>query len=466
MLALVVRVQADPDEKFAGHAAADPSDDGAMSPGTAAKEPDLHAGQDLRSLVDQETRRRSRRRVIGWSIAGLVIAALGTTIYVTWPEPPQPDELYRLGEVQRATLVRRTSATGHLEARSSVDVGAKISGTIAEVLVDEGDVVKRDQVLARFEDEKLDAQSDQARASVKAAKASLKQAKIDRKQAARDLARVQTLAAKGVESPANVEKAQTALDELDARIGTLEAQVSLQSSSRDLADMTLRDAAIVAPIDGVILTREVDPGQTVAATFQTPVLFTVAEDLARMRVVADVDEADIAKVAVGQAATFTVDAFPQREFDAKVVQVRNAAQVVTGVVTYEVLLDVENAEGQLRPGMTTTVKITTAEATDVLCVPNGALRFTPPRASLGEGAGEGVAANGGGVSGNGGPSGSGGVKPSTPTIWVLDGTTPKPVEVETGISDGRRTEVSGAGLDEGARVLVDLTTLGREVFAP
>jgi HlyD family secretion protein len=389
----------------------------------------------------------------------VLIAALGITIYATWPEPPTPEELYRLGEVQRATLVRRTSATGHLEARSSVDVGAKISGTIAEVLVDEGDVVKQGQVLARFEDEKLDAQSDQARASVKAARASLKQAKIDRKQAARDLARIQTLAAKGVESPASVEKAQTALDELDARITTLEAQVSLQSSSRALADMTLRDAAIVSPIDGVILTRDVDPGQTVAATFQTPVLFVVAEDLARLRVVADVDEADIAKVAVGQPATFTVDAFPQREFDATVVQVRNAAQVVTGVVTYEVLLDVENTDGQLRPGMTTTAKITTAEAKDVLCVPNGALRFTPPKASLGEGAAP--AGNG-----NGNGSGNGAANSATPTVWVLDGTRPKPVEVKTGISDGRRTEVSGEGLGEGAKVLVDLTTLGREVFAP
>jgi HlyD family secretion protein len=292
---------------------------------------------------------------------------------------------------------------------------------------------------------------------VKSAKASLKQAKVDRKQAARDLARIQTLAAKGVESPASVEKAQSALDQLDARISNLEAQVSLQSSSRALADMTLRDAAIVSPIDGVILTREVDPGQTVAATFQTPVLFVVAEDLARMRVVADVDEADIAKVAVGQPATFTVDAFPQREFDATVVQVRNAAQVVTGVVTYEVLLDVENTDGQLRPGMTTTVKITTAEATDVLCVPNGALRFTPPKASLGEGAAP---------AGNGDGNGNGATKSAIPTVWVLDGTRPKSVEVKTGISDGRSTEVSGEGLSEGAKVLVDLTTLGREVFAP
>jgi len=252
------------------------------------------------------------------------------------------------------------------------------------------------------------------------------------------------------------------LDELDETIATLSAQVSLQRSSRALADMTLRDAAIVSPIDGVILTRDVDPGQTVAATFQTPVLFTVAEDLARLRVVADVDEADVAKVEVDQAATFTVDALPRHDFGATVVQVRNAARIVSGVVTYEVLLDADNVGGQLRPGMTTTVKITTAEAKDVICVPNGALRFTPPLSSLDEE----TRAEGDGARRDRLEDASSRTIVETPTIWVLRGGKPAPIAVTTGISDGRCTEVTGEGLMKGAPVIVDLTARGREVFSP
>jgi len=210
-----------------------------------------------------------------------------------------------------------------------------------------------------------------------------------------------------------------------------QAQVTVARAALEADRTTLSKAVIRAPIDGVVISRDVEPGQTVAASFQTPVLFVLAEDLSKMELHVDIDEADVGAVKAGQSATFTVDAYPERRFSAKLVSIHNAARTVQGVVSYEGVLTVDNSAMLLRPGMTATAEITTATRRDALLVPNSALRFTPPGHAAGPGE-------------NGA------------RVWVLRGGRPEPVTVRTGLSDGRDTVIVEGAVHPGDRAIVDI----------
>jgi HlyD family secretion protein len=390
----------------------------------------------LREVIDHEQRARRRRIAIRIAIAAVVCVAIAAAVVLLRPRPLPLAGRFRTDTVGRGPVLREVSATGRVEARTTVQVGAQISGRLASVDVDFNDAVTRGQVLARFDTESLDAQVAQSRASVKAAQAALEQAKVEHARAKRQLTRSQGLFDHSIESAEVLENLRSTAATADAAIKSAAAQLELQRANARIVETSHRYAEVTSPIDGVVISRNVEAGQTVAAAFQTPVLFTIAEDLVAMRVVAAIDEADMGEVEPGERASFTVDAFPQRTFDAVVTEVRSAAKVVQNVVTYEAVLDVENPERLLRPGMTASVKVRTAAVEDALHVPNAALRFTPPEQQA-----------------------------AKQTVWVLRDDALVAVRVIPGISNGMNTQIDDDGaLQSGDLVLVDLTPAGRTAY--
>jgi len=406
----------------------------AAASATPAPAPASHPA--LREVIDHEQRSRRRRIAIRIAIAVVACVGIAAAIYLLRPRPLPLADRFRSDIVARGPVIREVSATGRVEARTTVQVGAQISGRLASVEVDFNDAVTRGQLLARFDTESLDAQVEQSRASVKAAQAALEQAKVERTRAKRQLERSQRLFDRGIEPAEILENLRSTEKTAAAAIKSASAQLELQRANARIAATSHRYAEVTSPIDGVVISRNVEAGQTVAAAFQTPVLFTIAEDLVAMRVVAAIDEADMGEVEPGERASFTVDAFPQRTFEAVVTELRSAAKVVQNVVTYEAVLDVENPERLLRPGMTASVKVRTAAAQDTLHVPNAALRFTPPQE-----------------------------QPAKHTVWLLRDDALVAVRVVPGISDGMNTQIDDDGaLQAGDVVLVDLTPAGRTAY--
>lgn len=407
---------------------------------TATSTPAPHPApaHDLAALIAAESVRHRRRRLALWLGVPLLLAALVTAGVLLRPHPPSPAERFRSAPLGRGPVIRQVSPTGRLEARVTVEVGAELSGRITEVLVDYNATVTKGQILARLDPAALSAQVEQSTASRHAAATALKEARLDVADAERRLAREEQLAAAGADSQENLENARSAVKMARAHVEAAAAQVELQRASARLAKTNLDHTVIRSPIDGVVISRDIDVGQTVAATLQAPVLFTLAEDLRKMRLIAAIDEADIGQVEPGQRATFTVDAFPGATFQAAVTEVRRAPKLTQNVVTYETVLDVDNPDGRLKPGMTASVKIDTAAVADALHAPNAALRFTPPA--------EASAAA---------PTSAG------PAVWTLDGERPQRHPVTAGISDGRLTVISGEGLVSGQEVLIGLTPAGR-----
>jgi len=399
-------------------------------------------GHDLAALIAEESVHHRRRRILWWLGLTLLLGALVTAGVLLRPKPPPLVERFRSGALSRGAVIRQVSPTGRLEARVTVEVGAEISGRITEILVDYNATVTKGQVLARLNPASLTAQVEQSAASRRAAATALKEAKIDLADARRRLARIAKLAASGVESQENLENANSAVSMARARVDAAAAQVELQRAGSRLAKTNLDHTVIRSPIDGVVISRNVSVGQTVAAALQAPVLFLLAEDLRKMRLIAAIDEADIGQVEAGQPATFTVDAFPDETFQARITEVRRGHKLTQNVVTYETVLEVDNPDRRLMPGMTASVKIDTARVDDALQAPNAALRFTPPAEVGAEAA----------------PTGAG------PAVWVLDGEAPRRRPVTVGISDGRLTVIEGEGLASGQEVLIGLTPEGREHY--
>jgi HlyD family secretion protein len=391
----------------------------------------------LAELVEREASRRRRRWL--WRTAWLVLAvALVSAAWSVWRPRPLPIEArFRMQPVSQGDLVLEVRASGNVEAVTTVQVGAQTSGRIATVEADYNDRVAAGQVLARFDLSALQAQVAQTQANLAASRASLEQAKTDSEKSQRDLVRSEQLWTQKVLSDADHDTAVNTARIAEQRVTVAEAQLAAQDAAYTAARTNLDYAVIRSPIDGVVITRNVDPGQTVASGFQTPVLFQVAADLRKMRVVVPIGEADIGPVAVGQHATFTVDAHPGRVFEALVTKVRNSPVIVQDVVTYGGELEVANPDLALKPGMTASVRIRTASAKGALSVPNPALRFTPP----------------------------GQKNPGGPGVWVLEGGVFRHIPVRTGISDGESTEIAPGALGAGEKVLVDLTSEGRRVYA-
>lgn len=372
---------------------------------------------------------------------------------------------YQTETLHNGDLRVTVSATGQLAPVNEVEVGSELSGTVQEVFVDYNDPVEKGQLLARLDVAKLQDQIVKAKASLASAQAKVKQAEATVKESRANLKRlrqVSKLSGGKVPAPTELETAEATLeravaDKSSADAAVEEARATLRSNQTDLTK-----ASILSPINGVVLERSIDPGQTVAASLEAPVLFNLAEDLTKMELQVDVDEADVGQVRDGQAATFTVDAFPERRYPAQISQVRFGAETVNNVVTYKTILKVANDDLSLRPGMTATAEIVTAESHDVLLVPNAALRFTPAK-STDESAGQ-------------SRSLLSSLLPRPPreprkkqvqttprgdgdrTLWVLEDGQPVAVSVTAGETDGRLTEVSGSGVQAGMSVITGLAS--------
>ncbi|NUS38272.1 MAG: efflux RND transporter periplasmic adaptor subunit, partial [Lysobacter sp.] len=285
---------------------------------------------------------------------------------------------WRTAPVQRGDIRVAISATGTLSAISTVEVGSQISGQVTQVLADFNDHVRKGQVLARIDPSTYQAQIAQGNAAANGARATLASAQATLRNAEIDYTRKASLGQQQLVARGDVDAARAARDQARAQANAAQAQIGQQVASTDTARLNLQRTVIRSPVDGVVLTRTIEPGQTVAASLQAPVLFQIAEDLAQMQILLAVDEADIGQVQRGQAVNFTVDAFPDRQYHGVVQQVRLSSTNTSNVITYPVVVAVRNDDQTLLPGMTANAEIEVSLHRDVLEVPNAALRFHPP----------------------------------------------------------------------------------------
>ena len=307
----------------------------------------------------------------------LILALIGIPCVIYGLIDKKNEPGYRTVKLERGDIASTILATGTLNPVILVQVGSQISGNIKGLYADFNSVVKKNQVIARIDSMLLKAEVEKARANYKAALANVEKAKVIVTDTRRTLNRYKALVKENLVSQSDVDTAQTNYDSAVAQIEVVRAQVDQTRSTLDFSRTRLDYAIIRSPVDGIVLSRNVDVGQTVAASFQAPTLFTIARDLTEMQVNTSVDEADIGLVKSGQKVTFTVDAYPSEMFKGRVSQIRNAPQVVQNVVTYDVIIEVENLELKLKPGMTANVSIVVAEKRNVLSIPNAALRFRP-----------------------------------------------------------------------------------------
>lgn len=373
-------------------------------------------------------RRRVRRR---WGlVAGAAVAVVAVS--AVWCLAGTSPPTFETGTVVVDELVVTVEATGTLEAAESVQVGSEVSGRLVEVSVDYNDLVVAGQVLARIDPQQLEASADQARAQLLAAEAAMAEAAATTGEADAAEARAEREAKKGLLSVQELESRRASAARGRAAVRSAAANAIVARANVHAAEDQLAKAVVVSPIDGVVLDRHVSVGQTVTAGFETPVLFDLARDLSQMRLVVDIDEADVARVHEGQEATFTVDALPGQALPSWVQQVRYAPKTTDGVVTYEAVLTVDNADRSLRPGMTATADIVVAERPDAVLVPSEALLFDPDGSEPVDG----------------------------PHVWSVDEGEPRPLPVEVGLSDGEWTEVLSE-LEPGTVVLVGTAQEGR-----
>ena len=397
------------------------------------------AAISIESRLELTPGARRRRRFVRWSIWLVVLAAVvaGAAAAARSMRAPAPVQ-YQTEPVQRGPLTVTVTATGDVQSLTEVKVGTEISGIVETVNVDFNSRVTRGQVLAKVNTDKLEAQAQQLKAALESARADVANAEAAVEDTRRTFERSQALFERMLVSRSDRDAAEAAFKKAEASRLSAVARVGQAEANLSALETDLKKAYIRSPIDGIVLDRQIDPGQTVAASFQTPVLFTLSEDLTRMKLSVNVDEADIGKVHVGQSATFRVDAYPNQSFASRVAEIRSTPKTSNGVVTYETILSVDNKARLLQPGMTATADIVVTTIPDTLLVSNAALRFTPPAASQP-------------ASGRGGflllPPPPGARRAPTPAkgqprIWILEGNNPTPIDVETGPSDGKVTAIT------------------------
>lgn len=417
---------------------------------------------DIRQTLGLDKQAPAHKKARVW------VAIVMTTLFIAgivmvFYSNGDPSLQYKTAKVQRGNLIVTVTATGELEPVNQVEVGTEVSGTIETVAVDYNDRVKAGQVLARLDTDKLEAQVLKSKAALESAQANLLEAQANVFEAQNELKRlkhVRELSGGKVPSQHDMDAAQAALKRARAEEAGARAQIAEAKATLRVDQTNLAKAVIRSPIDGIVLERKVEPGQTVAASLQTPIMFTLAEDLTQMELHVDVDEADVGQVKEGQKATFTVDAYPDRSFPAQITDVRYAPQTVEGVVTYETLLSADNSDMSLRPGMTATADITVKAVEDALLVPNAALRFTPPAPK------EKTPKPGGSLVGR--------LLPRRPRrspsqrqpnrlanssrqrVWMLRDGTPVAIPVTLGATDGSMTQVLTGDITPGLSLLVDV----------
>lgn len=455
-----------------------------------------------------------RKRILTWILTLSAIAAAVAGLVWTLRKPSEPEIRYETAAVERGRLVSSVTASGTLSALVTVQVGSQVSGRIEKLFADFNSTVKKGDVIAKIEPQSLDAEVRKARANLVAASGNLARVKAEAALAERQLTRTRGLQAEGLASQSDLDTAEAGAIAAKAQVEAQKGTVEQSRAALHQAEINLAYTTIKSPIDGVVISRSVDVGQTVAASLSAPTLFTIAEDLRKMQVDTFVAEADVGKLRPGMTARFTVDAFPGRRFHGTVREIRNAPQTVQNVVTYDAVIDVGNPELALKPGMTANVSVVVAEKDEVLKVPNAALRFRPgpelaPSASAegGPGRGEG---RGRGRGGRGAPAGApagspdvapaaassaaappssaspaasgaapgaapgeaageaageapgeaidegreGGGRQEWRTVWVMRDGHPQSARVRTGITDGTNTEVVQGELQPGDAVVI------------
>ena len=448
----------------------------------------LQSNEDLAEIVRSGASRPIRK----WLFIALVLAISGGGIWF-WLNrnkgvSEEPEYLTELAKMGRISLI--VSAAGNLAPTNQVIIGSELSGTINEVYVDTNDMVKKNQPLAKLDTTKIIQQTERSRAALLAAKARVNQAQATLTESRASLARQEELLdISGGKTPsratmdtsrATVARAQADLESTQAAVAGAEADV--KSFERDM-----QKATIISPVDGIVLSRTIEVGQTVAASFTAPTLFTIAEDLKKMELIIAVSESDIGRVVTGQTATFSVDAWPDRSYTAKVKKVAfgsannqnagngngngnnaNAGAASSGVVNYTTELDVANEDLSLRPGMTATVDIAIVDKPDILVVPNVALRFDPAYAAAVGKPDEKdrtlvqSLTPGGGRSWRGTPVPKAGSRSAEPHVWILRDGKPAEVKVDLGITDGHMTEITGSKMTVGTPVIVSIKPVKAE----
>jgi HlyD family secretion protein len=373
---------------------------------------------------------------------------------------------YETAPVERAAMTAKVSASGTLSALVTVQVGSQVSGRLLTIQADFNDRVKKGQVLATIDAQIFRATVEMARANKAAAEGNLVKARVQELDAQRQYQRTQDLFDKGIATQADLDTGEAGYKAASAQTTALQGQLEQAKAGLNQAEVNLEYTTIVSPINGVVISRNVDIGQTVAASLQAPTLFLIAEDMRKMQVDTSVAEADVGGLKEGMQATFTVDAYPNERFSGVIRQIRNAATTVQNVVTYDAVIDVENPNLKFRPGMTANVTIVTAHRDSTLRIPNAALRFRPPPGALSGDAGK---ADGKGRPGTARASTGAAAVPATEprpglanqrTVWVLKDNRPQPVTIGVGITDGTYTEVVEGPLNAGDLVIINAIGTG------
>lgn len=406
------------------------------------------------------------RKTLVLVVAALAVVVAAALVWRRFAGPAEGEPRLVTAQVERGRIVAKVTATGTLSALVTVQVGSQVSGRIAELFADFNTPVKKGQLIARIDPQLFEAAVEQARANTVAAGGNLARARAQAAEAERALRRTEELAAKNLVAGADLDSARAAAD--GARAGVKAAQGTLAQARAALhqSEVNLAYTRIASPTDGVVISRNVDVGQTVAASLQAPTLFVIAEDLAKMQVDTNVAEADVGRLRAGMTATFTVDAYPGEVFTGKVRQVRNAPQTVQNVVTYDAVVDVPNPELKLKPGMTATVTFVYAEKDEAVRIPNAALRFRAPPgfgqagATDGSAQGSARAASPAGANAQGRESnrGAGPLRGAERSVWVLRDGRPVQVPVALGISDGSVTELVDGEVKPGDALVTDAQT--------
>jgi HlyD family secretion protein len=436
------------------------------------------------------------RRLLVTALALAVLGGVGAAVFRWRAAHRKPAVEFDTAAVDRGRIVSRVTATGTVSALVTVQVGTQVSGTIQKLFVDWNSPVKKGQLIAKIDPQLFEAAYQQAQANYEAAQGNLIKAEAQEQDAGRQFGREKGLLDRKLVAQADYDTSQANVEVMKGQSAAARGALAQAKAQLSQAKVNLDMTRIVSPTDGTVISRSVDVGQTVAASLSAPTLFTIAQDLRKMQVDTSVAEADVGKLSAGMPASFTVDAFPGERFKGSVRQIRNAPQTVQNVVTYDAVIDVDNGDLKLRPGMTANITFVSAEKDDVLRVPNAATRYKPtpdiftalglpvPKGvkdpadrSRGGGSGSGPGPGGGAHSGGGGPPGGGGPgagsaaggwrargggKGDGPTdkrtVWVLRSGQPQQIQLRIGLSDGSTTEVVEGDLHEGDQVIIDAST--------
>ena len=365
-----------------------------------------------------------RKRYI--AIAAAAVLALGGILVI---HSGTKSAKYETRKIERCTIQQIVEASGTINPVNTVSVGSTVSGLIKEIYVDFNSEVKKGQILAQIDPANFQASVDQATAQINNAEASLARLNAITEMSRKTYERYKNLYAKNFVARSELDQAESDYLANQAQVNAQRAQISQARATYNTAMTNLGYTKIIAPVDGTIISREIDLGQPVAASFQAPELFTIAQDLTKMQIEVSVSEADIGKVKEGQPVTYALDGYPDSTFEGTVTQVRLSPTTVSNVVTYTVIVDVDNEDFKLKPGMTANVSIITSESKDVLCSPNVALKFTPDIT---------------------------GQKYKQQGLWVLENNKPKRIDIETGASDDSVTEIISDSIKEGDNVITNI----------